>query len=30
MNISSIGTDIIPGRLTAIGTVKSTSPGGVT
>jgi hypothetical protein len=30
MNISSIGTNVIPGTLTPIGTVKSTSPHGVT
>jgi len=29
MNISSIGTNVIPGTLTPIGTVKSTSPHGV-
>jgi hypothetical protein len=30
MNISSIGTNIIPGTLMPIGAVKSTSPHGVT
>jgi hypothetical protein len=30
MNISSISTNVIPGTLTPIGTVKSTSPHGVT